>query len=94
MNILLSMLLSLLPKRYRQIFTSHAISSAGAVVSGLLETLISVGLVIHGYFVYANERLAALPVSVVTKAVEKGGESAIMGMGTIFLLEYLIHVST
>lgn len=94
MNILLSMLLSLLPKRYRETFTSHAIPSAGAVVSGLLETLISAGLVIHGYFVYTDERLAALSVTVMTKAGEKGGESAIMGMGTIFLMEYLIHIST
>ncbi len=91
MNILSSMLLSFLPKRYRETFTPHEIPPAGAVVSGLLETFISLGLLIHGYFVYTDERPAALPVSVMTKAGEKGGESAIMGMGTIFLLEYLIQ---
>ncbi|MFY9911340.1 MAG: hypothetical protein WCF22_00055 [Candidatus Sulfotelmatobacter sp.] len=94
MNILFSMLLSLLPQRYREMFTSHSIPSGGAVASGFLETLISVGLLIHGYFLYSDERMAALSVSVINKAGEKGGESAIMGMGTIFMLEYLVHLST
>jgi hypothetical protein len=94
MNFLLSIFLSLLPKRYRKIFTSHAIPSGGAVASGFLETFMSIGLLIHGYFLYSDKRLAVLPVSVMKMAGEKGGESAIMGMGTIFMLEYLIHFST
>lgn len=94
MNIFFSMLMSFLPKRYREIFTFHEIPSAGAVVSGLLEALFSLALLIKGYFVYTNERIASLPGTAMMKAGEKGGESAIMGMGTIFLLEYLIHVTT
>lgn len=38
--------------------------------------------------------MASIPESVLSKAAEKGGESAIMGLGSIFMLEYLIHVTT
>ena len=38
--------------------------------------------------------MAQIPGSVLTKAGEQGGESAIMGLGSIFWLEYMIHVST
>jgi hypothetical protein len=94
MNIFAATLLAFFPKRYRTIFTRYELPTSGAVVSGIMETAISLGLLIHGYFVYADERIAALPVSVMTKAAEKGGESAIMGVGGILLLEYVIHVTT
>jgi hypothetical protein len=90
MNIFAAILLSFLPKKYRP----GGVPPAGALLSGILEACISLGFLIHGYFVYTDERLRALPVSIMTKAGEKGGETAIMGMGTIFMLEYVIHVTT
>lgn len=94
MNIFISTLLSFLPRRYRQVFTPHEIPAAGAIWAGILEALFSLGFLIRGYFAYMNARMASVPASVVTKAGERGGESAIMGMGSIFLLEYLIQITT
>jgi hypothetical protein len=63
------------------------------VWSGLLEALINIGLLVR-YYAYMNWRMTSLPAEVFTRAGEKGGESAIMGLGSIFMLEYLIHIST
>ena len=94
MNILASILLSILPKRYRDHFTPYEIPPAGAIWSGILETLISLGLLIRGYYAFMNERMASIPASVLTRAAEKGGESAVMGMGSVFMLEYMIRFTT
>ncbi len=94
MDLFLSTLLSFLPKRYREIFTPYELPAAAGVWSGLLEALINLGLLVRGYYAYMNWRMASLPAEVFTRAGEKGGESAIMGMGSIFMLEYLIHIST
>jgi hypothetical protein len=89
----MNLLLSFLPKRYRERFTAYEVPSSAALWSGILETLVSLGFFIHGYFSYANARMAALPASVLTGAAEKGGETAVMAFGPIVLLEYLIHIS-
>lgn len=94
MNIFGSMLVCFLPRRYREIFTPYEIPSEAALWSGILESLVSLGLGIRGYYAYFDERMASMPVEVLTKAGEKGGESAIMGLGSIIMLEYLIHVTT
>jgi hypothetical protein len=94
MNLLASLSLSFLPRRYRATFTPHEIPPAGAIVSGILETLFSLGLMIHGYIAYTTERTAAIPAAVIAGAGEKGGESAIMGLGAIILLEYLLRFTT
>lgn len=94
MNIFISTLLSFLPKRYRNAFTSFDVPCEGALVGGILEMLLATGLLIRGYFAYMNERLASIPQAVYAGAGEKGGESAIMGLGPIVMLEYLIHITT
>lgn len=94
MNIFISTLLSFLPKRYRNAFTRFDVPCEGALVGGILEMLVSTGLLIRGYFAYMNERLASIPQAVYAGAGEKGGESAIMGLGPIVMLEYVIHVTT
>jgi len=94
MDILTAMLLAFLPKRYRAHFTPFDVPPRGALVGGILEALFTLGLLFRGYYSYMNERLAAIPTAVLEKAGEKGGESAIMGLGPIVMLEYLIHVST
>ncbi|MGC1649444.1 MAG: hypothetical protein WA741_26775 [Candidatus Sulfotelmatobacter sp.] len=94
MNLFLSTLLSFLPRRYREIFTPHELPAAAGIGSGLIEALASLGLLFRGYYAYMNWRMASLPPEVFTKAGEKGGESAIMGLGSIFMLEYLILPTT
>lgn len=49
MNIVASTLLSFLPKRYRNAFTPFEIPPAGTILSGVLESLFSLYLLIHGY---------------------------------------------
>jgi hypothetical protein len=94
MDLFLSTLLSFLPKRYREMFTPDELPAAAGIWSGLLEALTSAGLLVRGYYAYMSWRMANLPAEVFTKAGEKGGESAIMGMGSIFMLEYLILPTT
>jgi len=94
MNIFVAMLLSFLPERYRKTFTPYEIPPAGAIWSGILEVLLCLGLLIRGYFAYMNERMASIPALALTKAGERGGESAIMGLGSILMLEYMIQLTT
>ena len=94
MNIVASTLLSFLPKRYRDYFTPFEVPPGGAILSGILQSLFSLFLLIHNYNAFVRERMASIPEAVLDKAGEKGGESAIMGLGSIFMLEYLIHITT
>jgi hypothetical protein len=94
MNIVVSILLALLPETYRERFGVHAVPSQGGLVGGLLEALSALFLLIHGYHSYTTQRLAAIDVTIMTKAAEKGGESAVMGLGSLLLLEYALHPLT
>jgi hypothetical protein len=94
MNILVSTLLAFLPSRYREMFTPHAIPYQGALVGGIAEAATAFFLLIRGYQTYTAQRLATLDVTLMTKAAEKGGESAIMGFGGFLLLEYALHFTT
>jgi len=94
MNILTSALLSLLPKRYRAEFTAYAIPCEGALVSGLFQSVISLGLLFRGYYAYINARMAQIPTEALLKAGEKNGESAIVLIGPLLVLEYILHFTT
>jgi len=94
MNIFTSALLSLLPKRYRALFTSYAIPCEGALFSGIFQTFASLGLLFRGYYAYINARMAQLPTEALLKAGEKNGESAIMLVGPLLVLEYILHFTT
>jgi hypothetical protein len=94
MNILTAALLSLLPKRYRAHFTAYAIPCEGALVSGIFQTVVSLGLLFRGYYAYINSRMAQLPTEALLKAGEKNGESAIMLVGPLLVLEYILHFTT
>jgi hypothetical protein len=94
MNIFVATILAFLPKRYREWFVPYAVPASGAALGGTLETLTSVGLLIRGYQSFAAEKLATLPASVMLGGVEKSGESAVMGLGSILLLEYVLQLTT
>lgn len=51
-------------------------------------------LLISGYGIYAKTQLALLPASALTRAAEKGGESAVMRIGSIFMVGYLLQPLT
>jgi hypothetical protein len=94
MNPFLATLLAFLPKRYRGNLTPYEIPVEGAVWGGTLEALFSLGLLIYRYFAFMNERMALVPETALEKAGHIGGESLIMALGPIFLLEYFLHLST
>jgi len=94
MNIFASTLLSLFPKRYRALFTPFAVPCEGALMSGVLQFIFGLAFLIRGYFAYVNARLAQLPTEALLKAGEKNGESAIMLVGPLVVLEYVLHFTT
>jgi hypothetical protein len=84
-------LLSLLPKKYRSALTPDEVPARGAIISGIAEMLAGVGLLIHGYGIFAQSQLASVPSSVLLAAGKQGGESAIMGLGSIYLVGYIFQ---
>src|ERR1700751_495421 len=94
MNIFSAVVLSFLPKRYRDAFTTFEIPSAGSIISGFLESGAAFGLLIHSYNAYMNERLAAIPLLLIEKAAEKGGESAVASMGGFALIDFCFRLTT
>jgi hypothetical protein len=84
-------LLSLLPKKYRSALTPYEVPARGAIISGIAEMLAGVGLLIHGYGIYTQAQLALLPSSALLAAGKQGGESAIMGLGSIYLVGYIFQ---
>ena len=93
MNIFAATLLAFFPKKYRGPFSRYAVPPAGALVGGAAETIAALLLLMQRYFVFANQRLAAIQVSVMTGAAAKGGD-AVMGLGPILMLEYLLQITT
>lgn len=94
MNIVVATLLSFLPKRYRDNITAFEIPPSGAILGGILQSSFSLYLLVHNYYAFVRERMAAIPEIALEKAGERGGDSAIMGLGSILMLEYLIHITT
>lgn len=94
MKLLLSALISFLPIRYREKFGVLHLPPGSAVLSGILEILVCVGLLIHRYFVFMNARLAALPLKAMLKAAERLGETLIMAFGNVFMVEYILQFTT
>ena len=93
-NWFLSIFVSLLPERYRKPFGWGFVSSAGAVTSGLIELLACVITLLYRYVMFAGHRLGLMPEHVTLGAAEKGGETAIMGMGIFVTMEYAIQPLT
>src|SRR5437660_10074054 len=93
MNIFAATLLAFFPKKYRGPCSRYAVPPAGALVGGAAETIAALLLLMQRYFVFANQRLAAIQVSVMTGAAAKGGD-AVMGLGPILMLEYLLQITT
>jgi len=93
MNIFSAVLLSFLPKRYRDHFTHFAIPSGAVVFSGFLQGFLSFALLIRDYHSFMTARLAALPLETMEKVAEKGGEGAVMSFGGFFMMEYILRLT-
>ena len=89
-----SALLSLLPKRYRALFTPYAIPCEGAIVSGILQALLSFSILFRDYHAFVDLRMAQLPTDLLLKIAEKGGNPAIAAFGPMFIIEYLFRITT
>jgi len=94
MNIFSAILLSFLPKRYRDAFTPFEVPSAGSILGGFLELLLAFGLLIHSYSTFMNERLAATSLLLMERAAEKGGESAVASLGGFALIDFIFRITT
>lgn len=94
MNIFSAIILSFLPKRYRDTFTPFAIPSVGSIIGGFLEAGVAFGLLVHSYITFMNARLAATPLLLMERAAEKEGESAVASLGGFAYIDFLFHVTT
>ena len=65
-----------------------------AVVSGLAQLLACVFILLVRYLHFVGARFASIPSSTAAKAVEIHGETAVMTLGLIVLMEYLVHPLT
>jgi hypothetical protein len=80
----------LLPARYR---SRLEISASSALVSGATQFVLCLGIFIYRYAHFAQSRLFG-NTTVLLKAAEVGGDTAIMGSGMFVLLEYMIQPLT
>ncbi len=91
LRLLISIVLSFLPERYRSRFGWGLVSARGALISGILQMLAAFGLLIYRYVVFFNEQFGAIPTHVVVGAAEQGGDTAVRGLGIIILVAYLLR---
>ena len=94
MNIFSAVILSFLPKRYRDAFTPFEVPSSGSIIGGFLELGVAFGWLIHSYDTFMNERMAATSLLLMERAAEKGGESAVASLGGFALIDFLFRITT
>jgi hypothetical protein len=88
---LIAIFVSLLPERWRP---NGFVTSGDAFASGAIQFAISSGLLLYRYINFANARLLHVPLSVKLGAAERGGETAVMGMGIFVMLEFFFYPLT
>jgi hypothetical protein len=59
-------------------------------VSGIAQTLTALGLLIARYPRFVNEQVAQIDVRVINGMAQKGGETAVRGIGVILLFAYVL----
>lgn len=94
MNIIAATFFSILPQRYRKDFTAYEISPAASFLSGCLQFLSCLYFLIRNYYPFMQERMAMMSNSVYYSAARKRGMTGVMGLGTVFMFEYFIHITT
>jgi hypothetical protein len=94
MNIIAAIFFSILPQRYRERFTSEEVPPTGSVLSGGLQAFLCLYFLIRNYYSFMQERMALIPDSAYFFAAGKRGTTGVMGLGTVFMFEYFIHITT
>jgi hypothetical protein len=94
MRILIAIFLCLLPERYRQRLGVYHLPTIAAVLSGVLEALSFLTAIGYRYFAFMNARMSLIHQRALLTAAEKAGETLIMGLGNILLLDYLVQPAT
>jgi hypothetical protein len=95
LSFLVGILISFLPKRYRDLFPDslRGYLRAAAVVSGLVECLGCLGIFCVRYLVFLQQNVGALA----DRAIARGGEEVFgapavqAGMGYVSTVEYIFH---
>lgn len=82
----------LLPERFRREWLPQWQGNlrASAVVSGIAQMLAALGLLIVRYPRFVNEQVAQIDVRVINGMAEKGGDTAVRGIGIILLAAYVL----
>ena len=93
-SIILGMFWSLLPACYRRRGSGDFVSARDAILSGASQIVFCLGTLIWRYVIFANHRMWGMPDQVTLGAAEKGGETALMGLGIFIFAEYLIQPLT
>ena len=94
---LMGLVVSYLPARYRRKlgFLDIGDMRTPALISGILQFLVCLGLIILRYPAFVKGTMAAQNMEKAQLgAMEKGGESAVMGFGLVLLGAYLVHPIT
>lgn len=94
MNIIAATFFSILPQRYREHFTACEIPPVGSFLSGSLQSLCCLYFLIRNYYPFMQQRMALMSDSVYFLAARKRGTTGVMGLGTVFMFEYFIHITT
>lgn len=92
-GILLGLGVVLLPMRFRQRWFPHGQGNlrASAAISGAMQMIFALALLIFRYPRFASHQVTQLySFGVALAAAEKGGETAVRGMGIVFLLAYIL----
>lgn len=89
-SLLIDTFYSLLPREWRgqRHFTNEIVT--GAVISGALAIIFFTGVAILGYKPFVDSMMTEQMHQVGLKAMEKGGQTAVGGMGILMLLSYLV----
>ncbi|HEU5403409.1 MAG TPA: hypothetical protein VFU86_18785 [Terriglobales bacterium] len=82
----------LLPERFRKKWLPqwHGNLRTSAVVSGVLQSLTALGVLVARYPRFVNEQVAQIDVRVINGMAEKGGDTAVRGIGIILLAAYVL----
>jgi hypothetical protein len=95
MNLMMTSLFAFLPKQYRTtLLRGGEVSRRSALLSGLIEFLASLDLLVHYYFAFANHWLASVPGQVVNGSMMAEGEVGLMGLGGFVLIGFILQPLT
>ena len=95
---LAGVLLALLPRQFRSrlAWASEANLHGPAIVSGLAETAVSLGLIIYRYFLFFEWRMGTIADAAIKRGAEEalGSMAVQFGSGWVVLVEYLLRPLT